>query len=418
MNRKVRFTKVKASTPEQAQRQQELAESRKKLKAKLCGATDCRNLDLFGYEPDYTFPGYRSNVGACVSFALVMAVMLRIATRTIDFIVPEAQISENKVLFRNDESGDYELPKFGLVFKHTGWRPFYEPDYFRFRFRQGYSGRASNSSYTDLEEQQCSFTDAFGRIIEDEAICPSLPGRVVGNFFDSSFKFVHVGIERCNNGTDAQGRAKPGPCRRPDEIDKVIYEGTVSLVIAQRDLDIAATREYQKIVTLKRQFKRHWHATYDLFFTVRTVTVLPRAFFDQLDKEQMVRDFVVLERDEVSFTDFRPVKLGKWNKADPTYVPQYAAFFLMLSEERLQQQRSFLSFFELVESCGASICFFYFLMRIIAYRWNAVHFLQQVKGLDLRDLTRDQFDQFGRLVDRSFQVPRELQDMHTSANVS
>ena len=121
---------------------------------------------------------------------------------------------------------------------------------------------------------------------------------------------------------------------------------------------------------------------------------------------------------QVSFTDFRPVKLGKWNKEDPTYVPQYAAFFLMLSEERIDQQRSFLSFFQLVESWGASICFFYFVFRTVAYRWNATHFLQQVKGLDLRDLTRDQFDQFGRLTDKSFQVPRELQDMHVVANVS
>ena len=112
------------------------------------------------------------------------------------------------------------------------------------------------------------------------------------------------------------------------------------------------------------------------------------------------------------------VKLGKWNKEDPTYVPQYAAFFLMLSEERIDQQRSFLSAFELIESWGASICFFYFLFRTVAYRWNAVHFVQQIKGLDLRDLTRDQFDQFGRLQDKSFQVPREMQDLHTVANVS
>ena len=134
----------------------------------------------------------------------------------------------------------------------------------------------------------------------------------------------------------------------------------------------------------------------------------------------LTRAFVrsVLFVPQVSFTDFRPVKLGKWNKEDPTYVPQYAAFFLMLSEERIDQQRSFLSFFQLVESWGASICFFYFVFRTVAYRWNATHFLQQVKGLDLRDLTRDQFDQFGRLTDKSFQVPRELQDMHVVANVS
>jgi hypothetical protein len=349
---------------------------------------------------------------------LAIAVMLRVATRGIDFLLPDPIISENKILFARDLPTAFELPKFGLVFKRTGWRPFYDPTYFTFQFQQGFSGRASNSSYTDLGDQPCSFVDAHGRIIEDEARCPDLTGEVVGNFFDDMFRFIHVGIARCDNGTDAQGRAQPGPCRRPDEIDQLIYEGTVTLAIAQRDLDIAATQEYAQLLTLKKQFKRTWHATYDMYFTVRSVTVHPRAFFDSLDREQMYREFVVLERTEVSFTDFRPVKLGKWNKEDPTYVPQYAAFFLMLSEERIDQQRSFLSFFQLVESWGASICFFYFVFRTVAYRWNATHFLQQVKGLDLRDLTRDQFDQFGRLTDKSFQVPRELQDMHVVANVS
>ena len=38
------------------------------------------------------------------------------------------------------------------------------------------------------------------------------------------------------------------------------------------------------------------------------------------------------------------------------------------------------------------------------------------KGLDLRDISRDQFDQFGRLTDNSFQIPRELQHMDVVAN--
>ena len=347
-----------------------------------------------------------------------MAVLLRVGTRGIDYILPEAVISENKLLFQRDLQTAFELPKFGFVFKQTGWKPFYDPTYFTFRFQQGYSGRASNSTYTNLGDQPCSFFDAHGRIIEDEARCPDLTGTVVGNFFDEKFRFIHVSIARCHNGTDAQGRAQAGPCRRPDEIDRLIYAGTVSMAIAQRDLDAAAVAEYAQLVTLKKHFKRFVHATYDMYFTVRFVTVQPRAFFDQLDVERSKRQYVVLERTEASFTDFQPVKLGKWNKADPAYVPQYAAFFLMLSEERIDQQRSFLSVFELIESWGASICFFYLLFRTIAYRWNSTHFLQQIKGLDLRDLTRDQFNQFGKLTDKSFQVPRELQDLHVKANAT
>ena len=34
-----------------------------------------------------------------------------------------------------------------LVFKRTGWQPFYDPTYFKIQFRQGIAGRASNSSY-------------------------------------------------------------------------------------------------------------------------------------------------------------------------------------------------------------------------------------------------------------------------------
>ena len=55
--------------------------------------------------------------------------------------------------------------------------------------------------------------------------------------------------------------------------------------------------------------------------------------------------------------------------------------------------------------------FFYMVFSLIASRWNLWRFMHQVKGLDLRDLTRDQFDSLGRLVDTSFQVPRELGQM-------
>ena len=59
----------------------------------------------------------------------------------------------------------------------------------------------------------------------------------------------------------------------------------------------------------------------------------------------------------------------------------------------------------------AAVCFFYALFTVIGMRYNTSHFNAQVKGLDLRDLTTSQFNHFGRLMDTSFQVPRELQDM-------
>lgn len=405
------------STAEEAKLQEERAALARKRRERFLRMIDARNLDMFGYEPDYTFPGYRSIFGTFSSLLLAVCVLLRISTLTWDFIYPTAIISENRLLFPHDQATGYPLPTFGLVFKRTGWRPFYDPTYFTFVFRQGLSGRASNSTYSELGNVPCSFVDAHGRIIEDEARCPALPSEVLGNFFDARFRFVHVSISRCHNGTDSQGRAVAGPCRRPDEIDALIAQGTITLALAQSDLDPGSNDEYRQLLLIKRQFTVGVHATYDLYFTVRSVTIQPRAYFDSLDTELTSRNFVVLDKTEASFTDYVPERLGKWSQPDPSYVPQYAAFFLMLGAERVDQQRKLITAFELAEAWGASMTFFYLLFACAARRYNRAHFLQQVKGLDLRDLARDQFDRFGRLVDRSFQMPRELQDMHNVANV-
>ena len=404
-------------TPEERKLAAERAAKAKKRRQWLQQTFDVRNLDLFGYEPDYTFQGYRSNFGAYISVAVGFAVLLRFTTRILDFMYPTPLINENHLLFARDMSEGFALPTFGFIFKRSGWRPFYDPTYFTFSFQQGTSGRASNSTYVDLGDEPCSFVDAYGRIIEDEARCPAISGEVVGSFFDSRFRFVHVSMNRCHNGTDSQGRTQPGPCRRPDEIDRLIYEGTVTLAISQRDLDTGSKDEYTQLVSIKKQFTRHIHATYDMFFTVRFVTIQPRAFFDEYDVVNMKRQYVVLDRQEASFTDFQAERLGRWNQVDPTYVPKYAGFFFMLSDEKIDQQRRYLTIFDLFEALGGTLCFFYFVLRLVALRWNHVHFTQQIKGLDLRDLNRDMFDQFGRLVDRSFQVPRELQDMHNVANL-
>jgi len=326
------------------------------------------------------------------------------------FLNPTPVLNENLLLFPRDMSQEFTLPRFGLVFKRTGWQPFYDPNFFTFKFEQGYAGRASNSSYVDLGNTACSFVDPHGRIIEDAARCPSADSHVVGTFFDTSFRFVRVTLLRCHNGTDADGRTQPGTCRTPEEIDKLVYEGTITLGVAQEDLDADSVSPFQNLLTFKKQFIDRVHPTYDVYFTIRSVTQAPRAFFDSL-AEDAYREFVIFDKMEASFTDFRAERIGRWNQADPDFVPQYASFFLLLAEEKIDQQRSFGSVFALIESWGASVCFFYALFTVLATRWNSSHFNAQVKGLDLRDLKTNQFNHFGRLMDTSFQVPRELQDM-------
>ena len=108
-----KFTQV--LTPEQAKRQEEMKEAKEKRRKAFLNSLDMRNLDLLGYEPDYTFPGYRSVFGASVSVMLALAVLLRVATRTVDFLMPEAQISENRLLFPHDMQRPYELPRSRIV---------------------------------------------------------------------------------------------------------------------------------------------------------------------------------------------------------------------------------------------------------------------------------------------------------------
>ena len=97
---------------------------------------DFKSLDVFGHYPNYTFPGFRSKVGASSSVFLFLAVFLRVSTTSSDFITSTPVISEDRRIFAKDRADSFDVPKVGLVFKQTGWKPFYDPTYFNFRFRQ------------------------------------------------------------------------------------------------------------------------------------------------------------------------------------------------------------------------------------------------------------------------------------------
>ena len=108
----------------------------------------------------------------------------------------------------------------------------------------------------------------------------------------------------------------------------------------------------------------------------------------------MNQEFVLFDHLSSSLTDFRPERVGKWNKADPSYVPQYCAFFLLLADEKIEQTRGSddVSIFSLFSSWGASTFFFYVVFAVLSSRWNHSRFNAQVRGLDLRDLASEQFD--------------------------
>jgi hypothetical protein len=77
----------------------------------------------------------------------------------------------------------------------------------------------------------------------------------------------------------------------------------------------------------------------------------------------------------------------------------------------IRQRRSYTSLFALFESWGAIAAFLYLVLGMTARRYNTYQFNRQVRGLDIRKLDKGQFTPFGRLIDKSFQMPRELQCM-------
>ena len=74
---------------------------------------------------------------------------------------------------------------------------------------------------------------------------------------------------------------KSYPPPTAEEIDELIWSGTVTLAVMQRDLELASSAPTTKLLLLKKQFISHVHPTYDIMFTVRFVTTTPRAYAAQ-----------------------------------------------------------------------------------------------------------------------------------------
>ena len=60
---------------------------------------------------------------------------------------------------------------------------------------------------------------------------------------------------------------------------------------------------------------------------------------------------------------------------------------------------------------GGIGAFLYLVLGLTARLWNRANFGRQIRGLDLRKLDAGQFNRFGRLLEKSFQMPREYQAM-------
>lgn len=78
----------------------------------------------------------------------------------------------------------------------------------------------------------------------------------------------------------------------------------------------------------------------------------------------------------------------------------------------IHQRREKTSLFKLFEQWGAIGAFLFIFFGMTAQAWNRYSFNKQIEGLDLRKMDKEQFTKFGKLIDKSFQMPREYQDMN------
>jgi len=261
--------------------------------------------------------------------------------------------------------------------------------------------RSGNVTYTDLGSKQCAFVDKSGRLIADDARCPRATSTYLqGDFHDVTFAFVRARLLRCDNGTDVEGKPLPGICHMPSAIDKLVYEGVLYMFEEEQDIKVSDNTQYMRVRQWRREFVTGQHISTDVFFTVMQVTQTARYIFDAyLPSFVSGQSFMLLDSSQETYTDFDEL------------AAQYAAFYFRLGTEYIKQRRAYTSLFALLESWGAIGAFLYFTFGLTARSWNSWGFNAQVRGLDIRKLDRQQFTRFGRLIDKSFQMPREYQGM-------
>jgi len=366
--------------------------------------SDLKWVDQFPFHPAYRYHSYRSCCGAVSSVLFLMILFLRVVTSISEFVERPPIVTEAREQFPRDSLSQYLLPRVGVQFRENGWKPFSDPRYLSIIFEQGVITMSGNVTYIPLGTKECAFIDKDGRLIADGALCPLAEGDgagyLQGDFHDVTFAFVRARLARCDNGTDVEGKPLPGMCVMPSEIDRLVYQGVLYMFEQETDMRVDDSAPFLRIRQWRREFVTGVHISTDVFFTVRHVTQEAQYIFDAyMPGSQAGNSFTLLHSSQETYTDFEEE------------AAQYAAFYFRLAPELIRQRRSKNSLFGLFESWGAMAAFLYLVFGLTARQFNAYHFNRQVRGLDLRKLDKNQFTTFGRLIDKSFQMPREFQGM-------
>lgn len=370
-------------------------------------------LDLFPYNPHYNFNGFRSTFGTALSILFLFALFLRVVT-TIDDFVNSNPIIYNKPAsvahFKETQPIDVLGAKLildgGVLNNERVARIFFE---------QADVSAGRGIQYTDLGVSTKSIQDPNDYIQYTNVDMPAVTGRMYGDFNLERFGFVRVRVEQCLNTTTfdeikkeyvVNGSTTAGarPCHSLDYIEDILSRAVVQVFFGERVLDPDSfyhTTSY--LVMNQRRFLSNSLLTHQFFFEVQHIYFVSRYIFDKFSKHEQ---YLTLGREDSALSDATTVigtdRLRHLNRMN---------FIFRLDRRYIRQTRDHHPIYGMFESWAASAVFFIGVFGSVGWLINRRLFQRQTRGLDIRKMDKDQFDKFGRLVDKSFQMPRELQDM-------
>lgn len=385
-------------------------------------------LDMFPYNPSYEFQGFRSAFGAFCSILFLFAVLLNIASQIIEFEHSPPMIRETLLKLSDyTNSRTIPVPQIAIEFRKDGYLPFYDDHYFRIQFLQGFSFRADVPSISDAGIKDCEVADPEGFITFKSLKCPASDMSMQGSDNLEYFRFVKIRIEQCVNwtkwndddryipdrGSTVESLA-PELCADADEIEDILQKGVFTLYFTESDMrtDRQKYFTFEWVSKISSTVLSIGHVTKTVTVRLKHLTTTERYV---LDEKQVDPVFLTVIKTHDAITDTEQViePCGGESLCNLDKYPHMyrMAYILRLDNVFLRQIRSSPELFKMFASFGGVTFFFLIVIGGTATLMNKRIFRKQTQGLDLRKLDRSQFDKFGNLVDKSFQMPRELQDM-------
>jgi len=381
-------------------------------------------MDMFPYRPQYEFNGFRSAFGAICTISFMFFVWLNFVSEIQRYRESPPSIRNTNLRMSSyKDSRTIAVPQIGIEFRQDGYLPFYDDRYFRFQFLQGDSVRTGVPSLHDTGLRDCTINDPEERVVYPNVKCPISDMSLQGTENLEYFRFVKIVVEQCVNHTvwdtdryvpDHGSTVADGTslCADQAEIEDILKKGLIIFYFTESDTrtDLQRDFEYTFISRHRATLPSSVHISRFIDIKVKRLETTDRYYFDDSKIDPV---FLQIQKESDTFSDLEEViqACNPFDNCDRDPHLFRMSFFLRLYPLYERSIRSSPELYSMFTNFGGVTFFFLVAIGGTATFVNKKIFQQQTKGLDLRKLDNSQFDKFGNLIDKSFQMPRELQDM-------